>query len=207
MSHVSCNSWSSLHRLQQGFWPTPPYRSSPDLLGFGVLAPFKDFSMCFRSKDWLGHSRMEPLPNCPGCVFWVIVMLEDPAMTHLQYSHWGKEVVGQNLAIHEPIHPAFNTVQSSCPLCRKAPPKYDVSTLMLHGWDNALGVVLVHLLHPNTASGVDTKKLYYGLIWPHDLLPCLLWIIQTVTGELQRGLDMCCCMPCRILNHDGVVRY
>ncbi|CDQ92236.1 unnamed protein product [Oncorhynchus mykiss] len=28
----------------------------------------------------------EPLLSCPGCVFWVVVMLEDPATTHLQCS-------------------------------------------------------------------------------------------------------------------------
>ncbi len=132
----------------------------------------------------------ERLLSCPCCVFGVIVMLEDPATTHLQCSYWEKEVVGQNLTIHGPIHPALNTVQSSCPLCRKASPKYDVSTPMLHGWDGVLGIVLI-LLPPNTASGVYTKKLYFGLIWPHDLLPCLLWIIQMFFGKLQMGLDMC----------------
>ncbi len=85
-------------------------------------------------------------------------MLEDPATTHLQCSYWGKEVVGQILAIHGPIHPPLNTVQSSCPLCRKAPLKHDVSTPMLHGWDGVLGIVLIHLLPPNTASGVYTKS-------------------------------------------------
>ncbi len=89
---------------------------------------------------------MEPLLSCPCCVFGVIVMLEDPAMTHLQCSYWGKEVVGQNLAIHGSIHPSLNTVQSSWSLCRKAPPKHDVSTPMLHGWDGVLGIVLI-LLH------------------------------------------------------------
>ncbi len=63
----------------------------------------------------------EPLLSCPCCVFGVIVILEDPATTHLQCSYWGKEVVAQNLAIHSPIHPPLNMVQSSCPLCRKAP--------------------------------------------------------------------------------------
>ncbi len=63
----------------------------------------------------------EALLSCPCCVFGVIVMLEDPAMTHLQCSYWGEQVVGQNLAIHGPIHPPVTTVQSSCPLCRKAP--------------------------------------------------------------------------------------
>ncbi len=68
---------------------------------------------------------MEPLLRCPCCVFGLIVLLEDPATTHLQSSYWGKKVFGQNLAIHGPIHPPLNTVQSSCPLCRKAPPKHD----------------------------------------------------------------------------------
>ncbi len=129
----------------------------------------------------------EQLLRSSCCVFGVIVMLEDPATTHLQCSYWGKEVVGQNLAIHGPIHPPLNTVQSSCPLFRKAPPKHDVSTPMLHGWDGVLEILLI-LLPPNTASGVYTKKLYFGLIWPHDLLPCLLWIMQMV---LQTGLGMC----------------
>ncbi len=44
-----------------------------------------------------------------------------------------------------PIHPPLNSVQSSCPLCRKAPPKHDVSTPMLHGWDGVLGIVLILL--------------------------------------------------------------
>ncbi len=122
-------------------------------------------------------------------VFGVIVVLEDPATTHLQCSYRGKEVVGQNLTIHGPIHPPLNTVQSSSPLCREAPPKHDVSTPMLHGWDYVLGIVLI-LLPPNTASGVYTKMFYFGLIWPHDLLPCLFWIIQMVFGNLQTGLDM-----------------
>ncbi len=129
------------------------------------------------------------LLSCPCCVFGVIVMQEDPATTHLQCSYWGKEVFGQNLTTHGPIHPHLNMVQSSCPLCRKAPPKHDVSTPMLHGWDGVLGIVLI--LPPNTASGVYTKKLYFGLIWPHDLFPCLLCIIQMVFGKLQTGLDMC----------------
>ncbi len=55
----------------------------------------------------------EPLLSCPCCVFGVIVMLEDSATTHLQCSYWGKEVVGQNLMIHGPIHPSRNTVQLS----------------------------------------------------------------------------------------------
>ena len=60
---------------------------------------------------------------------------------------------------------------------------------MLHGWNGVLGVVLI-LLPPNTPSEVQTKKLYFCFIRPHDLLQFLLWIIQMVIGKLQAGLDM-----------------
>ncbi len=95
-----------------------PAQIKPSVQVWRLARPLQDLEMLLT----------EPLLSCPCCVFRVIVMLEDPAMTHLQCSYWGKEVVGQNLTIHGPIHPPFNTVQSSCPLCRKAPPKHDVST-------------------------------------------------------------------------------
>lgn len=106
----------------------------------------------------------EPLLGYPGCVLRVIVMLEDPASTHLQSSNSGKEVVAQNLAIHGPGHPLLNTVQSPCPMCRKTPPKHDATTPMLHSRDGVLGMVLIILLPPNTVSGIMTKKFYFGLI-------------------------------------------
>ncbi len=87
-----------------------------------------------------------------------------------------------------PSSPQYGAVILS-PL-QKATPKHDVSNPMLHGWDGILGIVLL-LLPPNTASGVYTKTFYFGLIWPHDLLPCLLRIIQMVFGKLHTGLDMC----------------
>ena len=64
-----------------------------------------------------------PLLCCLGHMFWVIVMLEDPSTTHFQCSHWGKEVVAQNVSIHGPIHPPLDTVKSSCPLSWETPPK------------------------------------------------------------------------------------
>ncbi len=107
----------------------------------------------------------EPLLSCPCCVFGVIVT------TDLQCSYWGKEVVGQNLTIH-PSSPQY-AVYWPVLFAEKHPQKHDFSTPMLHGWDVVFGIVLILLLPPNTASGVYTKKLYFGLIWPHDLLPCL----------------------------------
>jgi len=43
---------------------------------------------------------------------------------------------------------------------------------------------------PCTVSGIMAKKFNFGLIWPHDFLPWLLWIIQMVIGKLETGLDM-----------------
>ncbi len=199
---MSCSSWQVCTHCSRDFGP---------LLHTGLLQFFQVLGLSLGNTEfqlphyifyWVQVWRlarplqdlemllMKTLLSCPCCVRGVIIMLEDPATTHFQCSYWGKEVVGQNLTIYGPIHPPLNTVQSSCPLCRKAPPKHDVSTPILHSWDGVLGIVLI-LLPPNTASGVYTKKLYFGLIWPHDLLPCLLWIIQMVFGKLQTGLDTC----------------
>ncbi len=76
-------------------------------------------------------------------------------------------------------------MQSSCPLCRKTPPEHDASSPMLHCRYGIIGMILIILLPPNTANGVKTKKFYFGLIWPQDFLPWLLWIIQMVPGKLQ----------------------
>ncbi len=50
---MSCSSGPGLHTLQQGSWPTPPYRTSPNLSDFGavagqhrVSAPSIDFLLC-----------------------------------------------------------------------------------------------------------------------------------------------------------------
>ena len=53
----------------------------------------------------------EPLHCCLGRMFWVIVMLEDPTMTHFQCSQ-----MYQNFPVHGPIHPPLDTVKSSFPL-------------------------------------------------------------------------------------------
>ncbi len=138
-------------------------------------------------KEWrdLDHEMLltEPLLSCPCCVFGVIVMLEDPATTlHLQCSYWGKEVVGQNLVIHGPIHAPLNTVQSSCPLCRKAPPKHDVSTPCF-----TVGMVFLGSSKHSEWS-LKQKVIFWSHLttWPAPMPPHPdgLWQIQT-------GLDMC----------------
>lgn len=65
-------------------------------------------------------------------------------------------------------------------------------------------------LPPNIAIQLDSKKLNFGLIWLHHLLPIILWIIQVFIGKhvwtcavLNRG-------PyghCRTLLHHVIVCY
>ncbi len=61
-SDVSCSSWPGLHTLQQGFWPTPPYRSSSDLSGFGAVAgqhgvSASSIDYLLGSGHWTGYAR------------------------------------------------------------------------------------------------------------------------------------------------------
>ncbi len=121
------------------------------------------FSIGFRSGDWLGHSRtlkcflpshsLVALAVCLGSLSCWKTQLR-PIFNALTEGRRSLAKISRYMA--PSIHPPLNTVQSSCPLCRKAPPS------MLHGWDGVLGIVLILLL--NTASGVYTKKLYFGLI-------------------------------------------
>ena len=133
---------------------------------------------------------LQPLFCCFGGVLRVVVVLKHPSLTHLQLSHWGKEVLVQNSTVHGPVHPPLNAMELSRPLGWKAPPKHDVATTMLDGGDGVLWVVLCVLCPPNTASWVEPKKFYFGLIWPHHLLPGLFWVVQVVNGELNAGLYM-----------------
>ncbi len=180
-SDVSCSSWSSLHTLQEGFWPTPPYRSSPDLSGFGgcrwatqSFSSLHRFSIGFRSGDWrlqdLEMLLTEPLLSCPCCVLSCWKTQPQPIFNALTE---GKRLLAKISRYMAPsILPSIRCSRP-VPFAEKHPQNI-VSTPMLHSRDGVLGIVLILPFSPNTASGVYTKKLYFGLIWPHDLLSCLL---------------------------------
>ncbi len=133
-----------------------------------VLGSFSSLHKCsigFRCGDWLGHSRTLKCFLRRRSLVALAVCLGSLSCWKTQPRPiFSALTEGRRLLVHGPIHPPLNTVQSSCPLCRKAPPKHDVLTPMLHGWDGVLGIVLILLLPPNTARGVYTKKLYFGLI-------------------------------------------
>ncbi len=101
----------------------------------------------------------EPLLSCPYCVFGVIGMQEDPDTTHLQYYYWGKEVVGQNLMIHGPIHPPLNTVQLSSPLfAEKHPQNIHASRLGWGSWD---------CTHPSFSKHGEWSLYQKVIFWSH----------------------------------------
>ncbi len=146
------------------------------------------FSMGLRSGDWLGHSRTL---KC----FLRSHSFVARAVCLGSLSCWKTQPrfifnFTQNLTIHGPIHSFLYTDQSSWSLCKKTAPKHDVSTPMLHSRYGVLWMQLSILSPPNTTSWVFTKKLYFGFIWPYDILPILFWIIQTLSSKLQTGLDM-----------------
>ncbi len=151
LSHSSIQVFSRSFRFWGCRWATRSFSS------------LHRFSIGFRSGDSLGHSRTlkcflrsHSLVALAVCLGSLSCWKTQPRPIFNALT----EVVAQNLVIHGPIHPPLNTVQSSCPLCRKAPPKHDVSTPMLHGWDGVLGIVLILLLPPNTASGEFIPKSY-----------------------------------------------
>ncbi len=64
---------------------------------------------------------------------------------------------------------------------RLARPLQDLNVL-LDGGEGVLGVIGSIPPPPNTASWVDAKELDFGLIWPQNFHPVLLWIIGKLHG-------------------------
>ncbi len=95
--------------------------------------------MGLKSGNWLGHSRTLMCfflshSFVDLAVFWVIIMLENPSMTHFQCPGPDGTWTYINLLMREVFHP----------LSRKTPPKHNVSTSMFDGGDGVLGVHRQH---------------------------------------------------------------
>lgn len=58
----------------------------------------------------------------------IIVMLEDPSITHLQFSRGGKEVGTQDCTIHVSLHPIVDNVKLSCAMAKQTPSNQNVTT-------------------------------------------------------------------------------
>jgi len=140
-------------------------------------------------------------------------MLEGPVTTHMQCSYWGKEVVGQNLAIHGPIHPSssqYGAVVLS-PLQKSTPKTWcflpHVSRLGWCSWD---------CTHPSSSKCGEWSLYQKALFWSHlttwpSPMPPLdhpdgLWQTSDGPGHVlaRAGGPFACC---RILIHNGLVCY
>ncbi len=142
----------------------------------------------------------------------VIVMLEDPATTHLQCSYWGKEVVGQISRYMAPS--ILPSIQCSRPVSFAE--KHPQSMMFPHPYF-MVGMVFLGLYSSFSSSkhgeGSLYQKVIFGLIrttWP-SLMPHLdhsdgLWQTSDGPGHVLAWAGGPC-LRCRILIHDGVVCY
>ncbi len=143
-------------------------------------------SMGLRSGDWLGHSRTLKCflrshsfiarAVCLGSLScwktqprFIFNALADGRRFSLKISQY-----------MAPFILSFTQISRPCPFAEKQP-----QSMMQLLW-----MQLSILSPPNTTSWVFTKKLYFGFIWPYDILPILFWIIQMLSSKLQTGLDM-----------------
>ncbi len=146
---ISSSYWPGLHTLQQGFWPTPPDRSSPDRQVLGLsFCSLHRVSMGLRSGDWLGHSRtlkcflrshsLVALAVCLGSLSCWKTQLGAIFYSLTE----GRRLLAKIIAIHRPV-----------PFAEKHP-----QSMMFPPHSSRLGCVLgfllILLLPPNTASGV-----------------------------------------------------
>lgn len=160
-------------------------RTSPDLSAFGavarqhrVSAPSKEFQVqvqvwrLARPVHDIERLLLEQLLSYPGCVFWFVVLLEDPVTTQSMLLQ--RETLSW---MHILIYPPLNAIRSSCPLVRKAFPKNDDFTTM--GWNGVFFFLQTRWLE------FQPKLSIFGLLWSSDLAPGLPWIILIVIGKLQ----------------------
>ncbi len=142
------------------------------------------FSMGLRSGDWLGtpgpwNATSHSFVARAVCLGSLSCWKTQPRFISMPLMMEG----GFHSKSHDtwPHSSFLYTDQSSWSLCRKTAPKHDVSTPMLHSRYGVLWMQLSILSPPNTTSLVFTKKLYFGFIWPYDILPILFWIIQMLS--------------------------
>ncbi len=127
-----------------------------------------DAPVVLGGKTLIGNQRGQTFFR-PKCTSWATPLLTWPCV--LVHCHAGIPIHDtfsmpwRYMAPSIPIIP-FDAVQLSCALCRKTPPKHNVSTSMFDSGDGVLGIIGSIPSPPNTASWVDAKELAFGLIWP-----------------------------------------
>ena len=102
-------------------------------------------------------------------MLWFIVLLDDPwpwPITETQLSDTGPYIAQQNSLVVFRFHDAMHTVKASSARSSKATPKYLWTSTMFERSDCVL--FFEGLISFSTIM-CFTKKLYFGLICPHDI--------------------------------------
>ncbi len=149
------------------------HTGSPDLSGFGAVAgqhgvSASSIDYLLGSGHWTGYARtLKCFLQCHSLVALALCL---GSLSCWKTKPWpifnalteGRRLLAKiSLYMAHPSSPQYSAVILS-PL-QKCTPKAWFSTPMLHAWDGVLGIVLIPLLPPNTASGVYTKS----YIWSH----------------------------------------
>ncbi len=156
LAHSSVQVFSRFFRFWGCRWATRSFSS------------LHRFSIGFRSGDWLGHSRTlkcflrsYSLVALAVCLGSLSCWKTQPRPIFNDLTE-GRRLLAKILRYMAPsILPSIRCSRP-VPFTEKHPQSMIFHPL-LHGWDGVLGIVLI-LLPLNTASGVYTKKLYFGLI-------------------------------------------
>ncbi len=166
---------------------------------FQVLGRFSSlhrFSIGFRSGDWLGHSgtlkcflRSHSLVALAVCLGSLSCWKTQPRPIFNALIE-GRRLLAKILLYMAPTILPLIRCSRPVPFAEKHP-----QSMMFPPPCFTVGMVFLGLFSSffflQTWWVELDQKFYFGLIWPHDLLSCLLWIIQMVFGKLQTGLDMC----------------
>ncbi len=154
------------------------------------------FSMGLRSGDWLGHSRtlkcflrshsFVARAVCLGSLScwkthprFIFNALADGRRFTLKISRYMAPFILSFTQISRPGPFAEKQPQSMM----FPPPCFTVG-MVFFGCNSAFFLLQTRQFE------FFTKKLYFGFIWPYDILPILFWIIQMLSSKLQTGLDM-----------------
>ncbi|CDQ82202.1 unnamed protein product, partial [Oncorhynchus mykiss] len=177
LAHSSIQTFSSYFRFRGCRWAIQTFSS------------LQRFSIGFRSGDWLGHSRTlrcflrsHSLVALAVCFGSLSCWKTQPRPIFNALTE-GRRLLAK---ISRYIHPPLNTCSRPVPFAEKHPQR-----MMFPPPCFTVGMMFLGLYSSFFFLQTRrTKKLYFCLIRPHDLLPFLLWIIQMVIAKLQTGLDM-----------------
>ncbi len=93
-----------------------------------------------------------------GCVFGVIVLLEDKAPAQMELPRWLEEVLLKNLLIQRSIPGPPDADETARAMGREASPQHDAATTMLDCGDGVTRLVCLPCLAPDRFGGVVTKQ-------------------------------------------------